>query len=1059
MNVQKRTGQNIGRLRRLMLAVFALCFFVSVALLGGFGAGTGGAVDGLKYADEGNTHLEWNKYNDSQLMGGLGDGVDADTAWLIGNATQLNDLANQVNGAGSYLSALNLSGKFIKLTANIDLSEFGATFNGGAGWVPIGNYSTTSIYFAGNLDGGGFTVSNLYINITSTASIYAGLFGYMGPATAIKNLGVSGSVTVNSTGMSLIGGIAGGGGTSITDCYSAVNLSATSSSSGSGVTYVGGMLGSSSCTITNCYNIGSVTAISTGAGSNSNAIAGGIVGSNGGAISNCYNMGTISATSTNNAVGQAGGIVARSFQVQATIRNCYNTGAVSATGVTAAYVGGIIGYVYGNATLNTSYSAATVNGTSVGTVYKGGIVGYLQVGSATTSYFNSDKFAGNAVGSNAATLPAAGLTAAQMTNNTLATNMSALNAGAFIKRPNTGTTLYYPELDIFYNSATAAVMEASRISVATTLLGNPFYTISYNLNGGTNAANPATYTTEDTIELLSPTRDGYAFMGWYETGLFSGDAVTDIPAGSAGHKTFYAKWKFIYNITYHLNDGTNAERNQDTYLEQNDTIALLEPTRHGYVFFGWYEDELFAGDEVTEIAANSTEDKEFWARWTPEYTITYHLNEGENSENNPDKYTTESARITLEEPTRAGYTFGGWYTNAGLTDAATPIDTGSTGNKEFWASWSLTEFTITYNNVNEAANTNRTTYTIESAVTLVPLGPRAGYTFDGWFANAELTEAATPINAGSTGNKAFWARWSLTEYTITYNNVNEAANDNRTIYTIETATIPLAALGARAGYIFGGWFGAEDFSGGAVTNIETGSFGDKIFYAKWNLIYTITYRLNDGKNNDGNPNIYTEEDAITLENPTRGGYVFGGWFVTADFSGAAVTGIKVGTTGNKTFYAKWTAIAGDGGGGGNTTIYILGGCAAVFLLVAISMARRSRRKKRAAAAAQTYMQNDYDYDYDQYGYDYQQYEQNPYEYGQYESEQYLPPNPYGQPEAYGQDQYEAESYGQDQYEAQAYEQDQYEAQAYEQSNELYGQPESYELPNPYDPNDPNEPPK
>jgi uncharacterized repeat protein (TIGR02543 family) len=69
------------------------------------------------------------------------------------------------------------------------------------------------------------------------------------------------------------------------------------------------------------------------------------------------------------------------------------------------------------------------------------------------------------------------------------------------------------------------------------------YAITYNLNGGTNGANPASYTVESPAVTLAPaTRTDYSFGGWYAASDLSGDAVAAIPAGSTGNKTFYAKW-------------------------------------------------------------------------------------------------------------------------------------------------------------------------------------------------------------------------------------------------------------------------------------------------------------------------------------------------------------------------------------------------------------------------------------------------------------------------------------------------------------------------------------
>ena len=57
----------------------------------------------------------------------------------------------------------------------------------------------------------------------------------------------------------------------------------------------------------------------------------------------------------------------------------------------------------------------------------------------------------------------------------------------------------------------------------------------------------------DTISLPIPTKESYIFVGWYENEDFSGDAVLEIPKGSSGNKTFYAKWRS--STTYLFNKG------------------------------------------------------------------------------------------------------------------------------------------------------------------------------------------------------------------------------------------------------------------------------------------------------------------------------------------------------------------------------------------------------------------------------------------------------------------------------------------------------------------------
>ena len=94
-------------------------------------------------------------------------------------------------------------------------------------------------------------------------------------------------------------------------------------------------------------------------------------------------------------------------------------------------------------------------------------------------------------------------------------------------------------------------MPAKNVTVTVTFKPTT-YTITYNLNGGTNAVtNPATYTVEtDDITLASPTRSGYTFGGWFNNSGLTGSAVTTIARGSTGNKTFWAKWTENQVYTY-----------------------------------------------------------------------------------------------------------------------------------------------------------------------------------------------------------------------------------------------------------------------------------------------------------------------------------------------------------------------------------------------------------------------------------------------------------------------------------------------------------------------------
>ncbi|NLV84668.1 MAG: InlB B-repeat-containing protein, partial [Spirochaetales bacterium] len=184
------------------------------------------------------------------------------------------------------------------------------------------------------------------------------------------------------------------------------------------------------------------------------------------------------------------------------------------------------------------------------------------------------------------------------------------------------------------------------------------YTITYNnLNDGTNhSSNPATYTIENpTFSLEAPNRTGYDFSGWYATEEYTGDAITQILTGSHGNETFWAKWTpIVYDITYHLNDGTIDPPNPATYTIETATFEFNDPMRDYYDFVGWYANAELTGDPVGGLDKGSFGNVELWAKWTPTvYTITYHLDGGVNAGENPATYTIESTKITFADPTKS----------------------------------------------------------------------------------------------------------------------------------------------------------------------------------------------------------------------------------------------------------------------------------------------------------------------------------------------------------------------------------------------------------------------
>ena len=290
------------------------------------------------------------------------------------------------------------------------------------------------------------------------------------------------------------------------------------------------------------------------------------------------------------------------------------------------------------------------------------------------------------------------------------------------------------------------------------------------------------------------------------------------------------------------------------------------------------------------------------------YTITYELNGGKNSTNNPASYTQTTPTIELEDPTRKGYVFEGWYSDEEFIQLVEVIEQGSTGNQILHAKWKLETYNIIYHlNVNGAKNheNNPSSYDITTGEITLMSPSREGCTFVCWYSDEEFTQPVKRIKKGSTGDQILYARWTTEKYTITYNLDGGKKNaNNPSSYRVTTEDIVLGDP-SKKGYVFEGWYSDEEFTQ-PVEIIKEGSTGDITLYAKWKEeTYKITYKLNEGKNHKGNPSEYTvTTKEITLKDPTRDGYKFRGWYSDKKCT-ERVWRIKQGSIGERTLYAKW----------------------------------------------------------------------------------------------------------------------------------------------------------
>ena len=201
----------------------------------------------------------------------------------------------------------------------------------------------------------------------------------------------------------------------------------------------------------------------------------------------------------------------------------------------------------------------------------------------------------------------------------------------------------------------------------------------------------------------------------------------------------------IYSITLNTNGGTLIGTAPGSYTKYSSTITLPDESRisrEGYKFLGWY-DAATGGNKVESIAQGSTGEKVLYARWTTvEYTITYVLQEGITNPN-PGSYTVETANITLQNVSREGYKFLGWYDAETGGNTVESIAHGSTGEKKLGAHWEILTFTVTISVNDQITETRTVEY---GQTTAQPAAPAVdGYVFKDWVTDEGAFDFSTQI--------------------------------------------------------------------------------------------------------------------------------------------------------------------------------------------------------------------------------------------------------------------------------------------------------------------------
>ena len=326
-----------------------------------------------------------------------------------------------------------------------------------------------------------------------------------------------------------------------------------------------------------------------------------------------------------------------------------------------------------------------------------------------------------------------------------------------------------------------------------------------------------------------------------------------------------------YTVTYNNNGGSGCSTTSVTYGGKYGTMC--EPTRNGYVFIGWFDENY--KDKPLNYYADTYSDLKNAFGYDADALYNHYITYGKG----------EGRRISQ-------YVKGDSFTG--------------NANKTIYAGWYAQGYTISYNsNGGTGSMASDVVKTGGTATIKANEFTKKGYTFAGWTTKSDGTDDGYNWTGWSgtwnyvdgqygIANKTLklYARWTPKSYTISYNsNGGTGTMASDTVSTGGKATIKSNTF-TKTGYKFVGWTtksdGTDDGYGwnpgwSGTWNYDNGQYGianDKlVLYARWDNHYTITYNDNGGSGCSSSSKTVTYGSTYgTLCTPTREGYIFAGWY-------------------------------------------------------------------------------------------------------------------------------------------------------------------------------------
>lgn len=392
------------------------------------------------------------------------------------------------------------------------------------------------------------------------------------------------------------------------------------------------------------------------------------------------------------------------------------------------------------------------------------------------------------------------------------------------------------------------------------------YVLTYNLNNGQQNVVKAVKYGEKITKIEDPVKEGHKFIGWYYLGEAFNFDDAKMPSKNIALEAKYLK---EVNITF-ISFGETYKTIQGYETKEiNENITNL--SKEGYTFGGWYLDQEFK--QEYNLKTFPDEDVNVYAKWEIiEYTVTFNLDNNEEDIVKTLHYGDLISQIT--NPVKEGYKFVGWY----LNDQAVDLNNTHMPSKNIIITAKyLKQIEIIFISSNEIVD-KLVGYETEEIVGNVNVPTREGYSFEGWYLDAECTQEYN-LTKFQSDNVKVYAKWSPIEYKISFIAEEELIKELTAVYNQDIFAVDCDIQ--KQGHEFVGWNTKQDGTGKtylineSLKNISTTNIQ---LYATWKqLEYTLTIKLNNGES-DIVKTLHYNDSIETIDVPVKEHSEFIGWF-------------------------------------------------------------------------------------------------------------------------------------------------------------------------------------